>query len=59
MLRCRFVLTARPAVVSRLEREDKEVKEEIGALEKKLHYHETTHKNTREHIEAMLKSAGG
>jgi prefoldin subunit 1 len=45
-------------VVTRLEKEDKEVKEEINGLEKKLHYHETTHKNTKEHIDALLKSAG-
>ncbi|KAJ5665941.1 uncharacterized protein N7477_008389 [Penicillium maclennaniae] len=45
-------------VNKRLARESSEAATEITNLEKKLHYHETTHKNSRENLEQILKSGG-
>lgn len=54
----RFVQTPTKEVISRLESEDKELKGDVVNLEKKLHYLETTYKNSRDGIERLLKSAG-
>ncbi|KAK2742689.1 hypothetical protein FQN57_005144 [Myotisia sp. PD_48] len=53
-----FVSAPMNKVNERLARETKDVKTEIGGLEKRLHYLETTHKNSREHIDQMLRSGG-
>lgn len=54
------MFVARPIseVDKRLSGETTELKSEITNLEKKLHYLETTHKNSREHIEQIFKSGG-
>lgn len=43
-------------VQTRLASETAEIKSEISSLNKKLHYLETTHKNSREHIDQIFKS---
>ncbi len=45
-------------VNERLSSETSEMKSEISNLDKKLHYLETTHKNSRDHIEQIFKSGG-
>ncbi len=35
-----------------------ELKSDVANLNKKLHYLETTHKNSREHIEKIIRSGG-
>lgn len=52
----RFVNVPIDAVNKRLTREGTEASSEITNLEKKLHYHETTHKNSRDNLEQILKS---
>ena len=54
-----FVLTGREGLQGKLEGQSKEVKEEREALEKKLHYLETTAKNSRETIERLLGGGRG
>ncbi|KAF7507119.1 hypothetical protein GJ744_010932 [Endocarpon pusillum] len=53
-----FVATPISAVDARLSKESQTLKSEITALEKRLHYLETTHKNSREHIEKILQTGG-
>ncbi|CAL5874671.1 uncharacterized protein PFLUO_LOCUS8972 [Penicillium psychrofluorescens] len=53
-----FVNVPIDAVNKRLARESSEATADITNLEKKLHYHETTHKNSRENLEQILKSGG-
>ncbi|KAJ6004491.1 hypothetical protein N7499_000559 [Penicillium canescens] len=53
-----FVNVPIDTVNKRLTRESGEASSEITNLEKKLHYHETTHKNSRENLEQILKSGG-
>lgn len=45
-------------VEKRLSSETTELKLDISNLNKKLHYLETTHKNSRDHIEQIFKSGG-
>jgi prefoldin subunit 1 len=45
--------------MDRLAKESDELKSDTSALEKKLHYLETTYRNSRENFEQILKSAGG
>lgn len=45
-------------VEKRLSSETAELKSDISNLNKKLHYLETTHKNSREHIDKIIKSGG-
>ncbi|KAL8854596.1 MAG: hypothetical protein Q9221_000631 [Calogaya cf. arnoldii] len=45
-------------VQTRLASETAELKSDISSLDKKLHYLETTHKNSREHIDQIFKSTG-
>jgi len=54
----RFVNVPIDAVNKRLARESSEASTEITSLEKKLHYHETTHKNSRDNLEQILRSGG-
>lgn len=56
--RIRFVNVPIDTINKRLTREGSEAATEITSLEKKLHYHETTHKNSRENLEQILKSGG-
>lgn len=42
----------------RLGSETAELKSDISNLNKKLNYLETTHKNSREHIDRIFKSGG-
>ena len=54
----RFVSTSIPDVKTRQSSEASEVKAEIANLEKKLHYLETTYKNSQQHMEALFKRGG-
>ena len=51
-------MTPADEVKKRLVSESAEHKSDISNLEKKLHYLETTAKNSQEHIEQMLGRAG-
>ncbi len=44
-------------LTERLSKESASFKKDISELEKKLHYQETTYKNSREHIEKILSGA--
>ena len=52
----RFVSNPTDAVEKRLSAETAELKSDISNLNKKLHYLETTHKNSREHIDQIFRS---
>ena len=54
----RFVPKSRDQVTAQLSSEIEGLKSEIANLSKKLHYLETTHKNSREHISRILSSRG-
>ena len=54
----RFVLSPTADVEKRLTTEAGELKSDIGKLEMRLHYLETTHKNSRDNIEQILHSGG-
>lgn len=54
----RFVGIPAPALQAKLGSQVKEIETEVDALGKRLHYLETTAKNSQEHIEKMLKGAG-
>ena len=54
----RFVYSPMANVQKRLSSETAELKSDISNLNKKLHYLETTHKNSREHIDQIFKSGG-
>jgi len=51
-----FVFSPIADVDKRLSSETSELNSEVENLGKKLHYLETTHKNSREHIEQIFKS---
>ncbi|KAI4153426.1 MAG: hypothetical protein LQ341_000554 [Variospora aurantia] len=51
-----FMFTPSDSVEKRLASETAELKSDISSLNKKLHYLETTHKNSREHIDQIFKS---
>lgn len=55
----RFICSPMTDVEKRLTSETDELKSDISNLNKKLHYLETTHKNSREHIDQIFKSGGG
>lgn len=59
MLVGRFVQAPPQEVMDRLGMESEELKSDISNLEKKLHYLDTTYKNSRSNFEQLLKSAGG
>ncbi|EEA20540.1 hypothetical protein TMatcc_000525 [Talaromyces marneffei ATCC 18224] len=52
-----FVQTPIDAVNSRLSSEDQTLKKDISDLEKRLHYLETTHEKSKEHIEQIFRGA--
>ncbi|MCJ1365295.1 hypothetical protein MMC16_004416 [Acarospora aff. strigata] len=53
-----FILSPTAVVEKRLVSEATELNSDISNLGKKLHYLETTHKNSREHIDQILRSGG-
>lgn len=53
-----FMCTPVTKVQTRLVTETTELRSDIANLNKKLHYLETTHKNSREHIDQIFKSGG-
>ena len=55
---CRFVFSPTNNVEKKLSSSIAELKSDVGNLNKKLHYLETTHKNSREHIEKIIGSTG-
>ena len=56
--RFRFVFSPKGDVEKRLSSETGELKSDISNLTKKLHYLETTQKNSREHIDKIMQSGG-
>ncbi|KAK7529065.1 Prefoldin [Phyllosticta citriasiana] len=52
----RFVLTPTREVKQRLAKEGEEIKSDTANLEKKLHYLETTLKNSRDNFEQLLQA---
>jgi len=46
------------AIEKRLATESAGLKKDITELEKKLHYLETTYKNSREYVEKILQTGG-
>jgi prefoldin subunit 1 len=52
----RFVGISPVTLNKRLASESTTLKKDIAELEKKLHYQETTYKNSREHIEKILQT---
>ena len=55
---CRFVGVPVPVLRSKLNEQAKELEVEAEKLKQKLLYLETTHKNSREHIDEILKRSG-
>ncbi|KAF2842446.1 prefoldin subunit 1 [Patellaria atrata CBS 101060] len=53
-----FVLNPTEDVKTRLATETNELKSDISNLEKKLHYLETTYKNSRDNLEQLFKASG-
>ncbi|KAG9239457.1 Prefoldin [Amylocarpus encephaloides] len=53
-----FVSSPIAEVDKRLNKETSEIKSDVENLGKKLQYLETTHKNSREHIDQIFKSGG-
>ncbi|GAQ34054.1 prefoldin subunit 1 [Aspergillus niger] len=53
-----FVAVPMNTIDKRLSSESGDLKTDIAGLEKKLHYLEMTHKNSRENLEQILKSGG-
>lgn len=54
----RFVFSPIAEVDQRLTKETSALKSDVENLGKKLQYLETTHKNSREHIDQIFKSGG-
>ena len=54
----RFVLTSTNDVRDRQGKEAQDIAKEMENLNKKLHYLETTFKNSQEHMEALFKRGG-
>ncbi|KAK3311190.1 Prefoldin [Chaetomium strumarium] len=53
-----FVAVPVPALQEKLGGQMKDIETEVDALGKRLHYLETTAKNSQEHIEKILKGGG-
>ncbi|KAM4059316.1 prefoldin subunit [Hirsutella rhossiliensis] len=51
-----FALTTLPSLRQKLEFQTKDLESDVDKLNKRLVYLETTHKNSREHIEQMLRT---
>ena len=56
MRKDRFVSMPREVIEKQLSSENGKIRSEISGLEKKLHYHETTNKNSRENMEHIFRS---
>lgn len=56
LMKSRFVMTPSQDVKKRLEAEDGELQSDVSNLEKKLHYLETTFKNSRANLDKVLRS---
>lgn len=54
----RFVLSSTGTINDKLSKQSAELRSDTSNLEKKLHYLETTAKNSQQHIEQMLRSGG-
>ncbi len=54
----RFVFSPTSEVEKRLTTETSDLKSDVDNLGKKLQYLETTHKNSREHIDQIFNSGG-
>ncbi|KAI9790279.1 MAG: hypothetical protein M1816_005304 [Peltula sp. TS41687] len=54
-----FVSSPVSDIKKRLGGEMNELRSDLSNLEKKLHYLETTHKNSRSHIDQIMRSGGG
>ena len=54
----RFVGTTIPDVQKKQDKEAEDCKKELANLDKKLHYLETTYKNSQEHMEGILQRGG-
>ncbi|KAI9677095.1 MAG: hypothetical protein M1817_006934 [Caeruleum heppii] len=54
-----FVFSPTDAVERRLSSQVGELKSDMSNLEKKLHYLQTTHKNSRQHIDQIFSSRQG
>ena len=54
----RFVFSPMADVEKRLSSETSELKSDISNLNKKLHYLETTQKNSIQHIDKIMQSGG-
>lgn len=54
----RFVLTSTEDVKVRQAKQATDIKAELANLDKKLHYLETTYKNSQQHMEALFKRGG-
>lgn len=55
----RFIQSQPTEIVKRIGREGGQLKSEVEALEKKLHYLETTYKNSRQGFDQLMRSTGG
>lgn len=54
----RFVSTPVSGLQEKLDHQSKDMQTDLESLNKRLHYLETTAKNSQEHIEKMLQGAG-
>ncbi len=52
----RFVMSPMNEVQERMNKDVTERQSDVSNLNKKLHYLETTHKNSREHVDKIMKS---
>lgn len=52
------MLSSTKEVDDELATETKDLKKEMESLNSRLHYLETTHKNSREHMETIFKNSG-
>lgn len=53
------MFSATEDVKRRLAAEADELKSDMASLDKKLHYLETTYKNSRDNLEQLFRSGGG
>lgn len=54
----RFVASPKSDVKVRLTKEGETIKKDMEGLEKKMHYLETTYKNSKDHLDAVFKNGG-
>lgn len=54
----RFVLTTTDGIKQRQVKEAEDIKTEMANLEKKMHYLDTTFKNSQEHLQQILQRGG-